>query len=321
MNTSIGRNIAALRELRALSQDSLAEMAGIKRETLQRLENGRTKPRPNTVHRVAGALRLTPEELATWHSSSNEFGGYQTQLAQRPDAHAGLQRPSTPALIKQFLIGKHLQVALDVSEIRVAKHLASVAAATGTGFIEIGDPLIKRFGMTIVSELRPICMDTPLVVEFASSDWIDDQIQLACGCGGDIIQIIGLTNETRLRKAVQCCRQYDVGVFVVVPSEVDAIEWCRTAEDAGVDGIAFVRTIDCFQSADQVLKRFHEVQAHVNTPLLIAGGFTAKRVEEIVNLAWNVVIIGSAIINATDPKEAISDIMKAIATSEDTGNG
>jgi transcriptional regulator with XRE-family HTH domain len=51
------------RERRAMTQQELAEKAGITRAALSRIESGQAEPRPPTVRRLAAALRVEPDQL------------------------------------------------------------------------------------------------------------------------------------------------------------------------------------------------------------------------------------------------------------------
>jgi transcriptional regulator with XRE-family HTH domain len=52
-----------LRQRRALTQQQLAEKAGVNRVTVARLETGADSPKPTTVRKLADALRVGPEDL------------------------------------------------------------------------------------------------------------------------------------------------------------------------------------------------------------------------------------------------------------------
>jgi transcriptional regulator with XRE-family HTH domain len=52
-----------VRQRRALTQQQLAEKAGLHRVTIARLEGGRDQPVPTTVRKLADALGVAPEEL------------------------------------------------------------------------------------------------------------------------------------------------------------------------------------------------------------------------------------------------------------------
>jgi XRE family transcriptional regulator, regulator of sulfur utilization len=62
---TIGDKIADLRTRKGLTQEDLADKAGVTVRTIQRIENGSTSPRPYTVRTIAKALETAPEDLAS----------------------------------------------------------------------------------------------------------------------------------------------------------------------------------------------------------------------------------------------------------------
>jgi transcriptional regulator with XRE-family HTH domain len=54
--------LRAIRERKALTQDELAELAGVSRQTVVKLEGG-LQPRPPTVRKLAAALGVEPADL------------------------------------------------------------------------------------------------------------------------------------------------------------------------------------------------------------------------------------------------------------------
>ncbi len=59
----LARNLRRLRELRSLSQEAMARLAGIPRATWTHLESGAANPTLSVLTRVAAALRVSLEEL------------------------------------------------------------------------------------------------------------------------------------------------------------------------------------------------------------------------------------------------------------------
>ena len=55
--------LRALRERRVLTQQELAQKAGITRATLSRLEGGADNPYPSTIRKLAAALEVDPQAL------------------------------------------------------------------------------------------------------------------------------------------------------------------------------------------------------------------------------------------------------------------
>ena len=57
LRASIARDIVRERRQRGLTQAELAKLAGIRQETLSRLESGKHKPNVRTVERIEAALK------------------------------------------------------------------------------------------------------------------------------------------------------------------------------------------------------------------------------------------------------------------------
>lgn len=59
----VGSRLAAARRRRGLSQGTVARLAGIAPSYLSRIETSKVQPTFRTVLRVAGALKVSPEEI------------------------------------------------------------------------------------------------------------------------------------------------------------------------------------------------------------------------------------------------------------------
>ena len=56
-------NFKRLREQQSLSLTDLAQKSGVNRITIHRIENGKQKPMPRTIRKLAEALQVSVEEL------------------------------------------------------------------------------------------------------------------------------------------------------------------------------------------------------------------------------------------------------------------
>src|SRR5205823_8561828 len=93
------------RRAASLSQEALAERAGLSIAAISALERGRRMPRPETVQRLATALELTPQQRASLIA-----------MAQPPDAAAagtGRPMPAPLRLALPPLVGReHAEAAV-----------------------------------------------------------------------------------------------------------------------------------------------------------------------------------------------------------------
>jgi transcriptional regulator with XRE-family HTH domain len=59
----IGERLRRLREERALRQEDLAELAGVGKNTVNRIERNLTEPHMTTIRKLATALEVEPVAL------------------------------------------------------------------------------------------------------------------------------------------------------------------------------------------------------------------------------------------------------------------
>jgi transcriptional regulator with XRE-family HTH domain len=71
-----GENVLRLRQARRLSQESLAELAGLHRTHISLIEQGRRQAKTETVTKLAGALEVSTDSLfegIRWDPRAGEF--------------------------------------------------------------------------------------------------------------------------------------------------------------------------------------------------------------------------------------------------------
>ena len=66
MNNELAQRIKALRNRKGFSQEELAEKTGLSLRTIQRIENGETEPRGDSLKRLAAAFDVSPDEITDW---------------------------------------------------------------------------------------------------------------------------------------------------------------------------------------------------------------------------------------------------------------
>ncbi|MFC6861124.1 helix-turn-helix domain-containing protein [Zunongwangia atlantica] len=71
-NSKISERVTELRNRKGFSQEVLAEESGLSLRTIQRIENGETTPRGDTLQRIAKGLSVTSEEIIDWKLEKND---------------------------------------------------------------------------------------------------------------------------------------------------------------------------------------------------------------------------------------------------------
>ncbi len=65
-NSELALRVKELRNRQGFSQEQLVDESGVSLRTIQRIENGESEPRGDTLKRLAQAFKTTPDELIDW---------------------------------------------------------------------------------------------------------------------------------------------------------------------------------------------------------------------------------------------------------------
>lgn len=318
-----GKLIREKRGIEGLTQQQLAVAAFRdegKKTRISELESGKVKnPHRKTVDLLCSYFQITKDELDTYigrHAQLHEnvinveFGG-------KSSPFEFLQAPITPSELPKAFSGKILQVALDTIDLKLALRIAKYVNDNSSGILEVGDPLIKKYGMGVINQIKSIAPKTPIVAEFASSDWIDDEIELAAKSGADFVQVIGLATEARIRRAVRTARKFKVGFTFAVLMHEDINAIGLIAEQNGADMLAVIRNIDTARLSSDSTDLFSLLDDKFSLPTLISGGFTSTNLKYALKYEWNIVIVGSHLIYSNNPMEEIDSINALLKGHDD----
>lgn len=77
-NKDLAQKVKALRNRKGLSQEELSDKTGLSLRTIQRIENGETEPRGDSLKRLAFTFDVSPDEIADW--TVQEDKGFLTSL-------------------------------------------------------------------------------------------------------------------------------------------------------------------------------------------------------------------------------------------------
>jgi transcriptional regulator with XRE-family HTH domain len=71
-NKELAKKIKELRNRKGFSQEELSEKSGLSLRTIQRIENGETEPRGDSLKRLALAFNVTPDEIIDWTATTDK---------------------------------------------------------------------------------------------------------------------------------------------------------------------------------------------------------------------------------------------------------
>ncbi len=170
---TFGQRVKRHRREAGLSQERLAELAGIGLRTLSDIENGTTTyPHEETAERLLDALPLEPDEhatlLALLRASPRRGAVHYAPRPQRSsDAHYPLSVAPELPLPLTAVVGREREIDALTRLLRQARDGAATRLLTITGPGGVGK---TRLALEVASRLRDAFLDGVLLVELAALD-------------------------------------------------------------------------------------------------------------------------------------------------------
>jgi 3-keto-L-gulonate-6-phosphate decarboxylase len=206
-----------------------------------------------------------------------------------------------------------LQVALDSLDRRQAAHIAAALMEAGVPLLEVGDPLIKRYGASIIEEVKSAAPNAIIVSEMMSADWSRDQVELAAFFGADVVLLIGPASVLAVRGAVEAARRYGMALIIDVPHSHCSDIWIKSMEECGVDGFVLTGNIDIGTSGPFISESAENLRRWTELPIGISGGFDLPDILTALDYDLDILIVGRGVVDATDPQVAALALMDQLA--------
>jgi 3-keto-L-gulonate-6-phosphate decarboxylase len=246
--------------------------------------------------------RSVPADVATAlrrHGKRSTNWVVQREAAAGDGLQAGRVQPRES--FRRLRGGRSIQVALDLQDLTDAASVATAAAAASVDFIEVGDPLIKRFGLTAVSEIKKLVPQVSVVAEMMSADWGRDQVELAATAGADVVLLIGLSTAASVAFAAEAGRRLGIPLMLDVPPDRLDRGWVREMEREGVDAFVVTTNVDHGVRGRHPLDRARQLRSWTELPVAVSGGFGAQDRDVLTSNDWDILILGRSVSEATEP--------------------
>ena len=207
-----------------------------------------------------------------------------------------------------------LQVALDLMQLNRAVVIAHEAVDGGADWIEVGTPLIKSDGAEAVRTIRREFPDRKIIADTKTMDVGGLEVEMMAKAGADIVTVLGLADDSTIAEAVSSGRKYGAEVMVDMINVPDRISRAKAVEKLGASYICLHMGIDSqMRGEGQPIDILKEIAHTVSVPIAVAGGITVETASAYVDAGASIVIVGGAIIKATDIKGSTADILSSMS--------
>ncbi|PWR70724.1 bifunctional 5,6,7,8-tetrahydromethanopterin hydro-lyase/3-hexulose-6-phosphate synthase [Methanospirillum stamsii] len=210
----------------------------------------------------------------------------------------------------------YLQVALDIVDMGKLRAVLSSLPENDHLIIEAGTPLIKKFGLQVISEIRAIKPNAFIVADMKILDTGNLEARMAADSSADAVVMSGLAPSSTIEKAIVEARKtgiYSVIDMLNVEDPVGLIAGLKVKPDI----VELHRAIDA-EHTSHAWGNIGDIKKAAGGKLLVAtaGGIRVPVVKEALKTGADILVVGRAITASKDVRHAAEEFLEQLNKEE-----
>jgi bifunctional enzyme Fae/Hps len=206
----------------------------------------------------------------------------------------------------------YLQISLDAPSLEGAKKVLSQLPGSDRLIIEVGTPLIKRYGTRVISDLRQVAKDAFMVADLKTLDVGKVEADIAYEDTADAVVAAGLAPPETLDAFVHEAKRLGIYAVIDMLNVEDVLEKLKGLKNFP-DIVILHRGIDQESGRTCGLERIQMIRkAFPDKKFLIAvaGGIVPETAKEALEQGANILVVGRYVTQSKDIERAVRDFLE-----------
>lgn len=209
----------------------------------------------------------------------------------------------------------YLQVAFDDPNLESTLSAISQIPKSDHVIIEAGTPLIKRYGIDVISKIRQVRPDAFIVADLKTLDTGNLEARIVADAAGDAIVVSALAPVNTIDKLVE--EAHKTGIYAVMDTlnQHDPISILKQLK-VMPDVIELHRAID-IENTEHAWGNIAEIKKVAPKALIaVAGGVRLDKVPVALSQGADILVVGRAITKAKDVREVAEQFINSLNKPE-----
>jgi bifunctional enzyme Fae/Hps len=206
----------------------------------------------------------------------------------------------------------YLQIALDAPSLEGAKKVIEQLPGSDRIILEVGTPLIKRYGTRGINELRQIAKDKFIIADLKTLDVGKVEVDIAYEDTADAVVAAGLAPPETLDSTVSEARRLGIYAVIDMLNVEDVLAKLKSLKDLP-DIVILHRGIDQESGRSCGLERIQIIRkAFPNKKFLIAvaGGIVPETAKEALEQGADILIVGRYVTQSRDIERSVREFLE-----------
>lgn len=248
-----------------------------------------------------GATRMALKRAMTDYPTYDKIM-YDKDRATHPIM--GFKVPRLPKWNKPYL-----QVALDMTDLEMAKRVIRELPQSDKIILEAGTPLIKRHGTGVLGELREVAKSNFLIADLKTLDVGQVEVDIAFDDGADAVVASGLATAGVLDKFIYEAKRFGIYAIIDAMNVEDPVGKLKSLKELP-DVVILHRAIDSEKTEKprwDLIKKIKE--AFPDIYVAVAGGIEPNTAPVALKEGADILIVGRYITQSKDVERSTREFI------------
>jgi len=206
----------------------------------------------------------------------------------------------------------YLQIALDIPSLERTKKIINQVPKSDRIILEVGTPLLKKYGVKVIRDLRETARDIFIVADLKTLDVGKVEVDLAFEETADAVVASGLAAAGTLDKFIYEAKKLGIYAVVDMMNVEDPIEKFKLLKEPP-DIVILHRAIDVEKTGEPrwyLIKEFRRVFKDKKFLVAVAGGITPETAPEAFAQGADIIIVGRYITQSRDVEHSVREFLE-----------
>jgi bifunctional enzyme Fae/Hps len=206
----------------------------------------------------------------------------------------------------------YLQIALDIPSLERTKKIIGELPESDRVILEVGTPLLKKYGVKVIRDLRELAKDTFIVADLKTLDVGKVEVDLAFEETADAVVASGLAATETLDKFIYEAKKLGIYAVVDLMNVADPLRKLQSLKEFP-DILILHRAIDVEKTGKtrwNLIKEMRQTFGEKRFLVAVAGGITPETTPEALENGADIIIVGRYITQSRDVERSVREFLE-----------
>ncbi len=213
----------------------------------------------------------------------------------------------------------YLQIALDAPELEAVKKIVSQLPKSDRLLLEVGTPLLKRYGVKVIRDLREMAPDVFIVADMKTLDVGQVEVDIAFNETADAVVVSGLASKATIDKFIYEARRLGIYSYMDMMDVKDPLAVLKGLAEPP-DVVILHRGIDEETGGKtrwQIIEESKKALAGKKILYAVAGGVSIDTAKDALEKGTDILIVGRYITQSRDVEKACRELLNIVGEDMD----